>query len=302
MDRFDAMRIFVRIAERRSFTLAADDLNVPRSTATDAVKQLEERLGVRLLDRTTRVVKPTSDGQEYYQRCVRLISDIEDAEAGFKATRPSGLLRVDVHGLQARHFLIPALPEFLECYPEIRLQLHESHQPVDMVRDGFDCIVRSHVIAEPSLNQRKLADLESGTYASPSYLSRFGTPRTLEDLHCGHRMMGLIAPGTTSVIPLMFMLDTEIREIMLPVALTVTGPATNRAAACEGIGIIQMPRYAASDDVASGRLIELLPKFPPPPIPVFVLYSHGHQLAQRVRVFIKWMVEQYLKRDIRRIN
>src|SRR5215470_19740397 len=135
MDRIDAMRAFTRVAERRSFTLAADDLGLPRSTITDAIKLLERRLGVRLLQRTTRVVRPTLDGEAYYQRCIRLIADLEDAEAGFNGARPSGLLRVDVHGTQARHFLLPGLPAFLERYPDIRLHLSEAHRPVDMVRE-----------------------------------------------------------------------------------------------------------------------------------------------------------------------
>jgi DNA-binding transcriptional LysR family regulator len=109
MDRFDAMRVFSRVVERRSFTLAADDLGLPRSTITDAVKLLERRLGVWLLQRTTRVVRPTLDGEAYYQRCIRLIADLEDSEASFSGAKPSGLLRVDMHGTQARYFLLPGL-------------------------------------------------------------------------------------------------------------------------------------------------------------------------------------------------
>jgi DNA-binding transcriptional LysR family regulator len=112
MDRFDAMRVFTRIVERRSFTFAADDLGLPRSSVTDAVKGLEARLGVRLLQRTTRQVSPTLDGEAYYQRCVSLIADMEDAEGAFSGAKPSGLVRVDVHGTQARYFLLPGLPRF----------------------------------------------------------------------------------------------------------------------------------------------------------------------------------------------
>src|SRR6201992_1645261 len=116
MDRFDAMRLFTRIVERRSFTLAAQDLGLPRSTVTDAVKQLEARLGVRLLQRTTRHGSPTLDGEAYYWRCLTLIADLEDAEAAFGSAKPKGLLRVDVHGTLARHFLLPRLPDFLADY------------------------------------------------------------------------------------------------------------------------------------------------------------------------------------------
>ena len=125
MDRFDAMRVFTRIVERRSFTRAAEDLGLPRSSVTDAVKGLEARLGVRLLQRTTRQVSPTLDGEAYYQRCVSLIADMEDAEGAFVGAKPSGLIRVDVHGTQARYFLLPGLPRFRQQYPDIRLHFSE---------------------------------------------------------------------------------------------------------------------------------------------------------------------------------
>src|ERR1700675_2917588 len=121
MDRFEAMRAFARGVERRSFTLAAQDLGLPRSTVTDAVKQLEARLGVRLLQRTTRHVSSTLDGEAYYQRCLRILSDIEDAESAFAGARPKGMLRVEVQGTLARHFLLPGLPGFLAEYPGIEL-------------------------------------------------------------------------------------------------------------------------------------------------------------------------------------
>src|ERR1700722_6138548 len=143
MDRFDAMRVFIRIVERRSFTQAADDLGLPRSSVTDAVQGLEMRLGVRLLQRTTRQVSPTLDGEAYYQRCVSLIADLEDAEGAFVGAKPSGLIRVDLHGTQARHFLLPGLPRFRELYPGIRLHFSETHEAMDLVREGFDCILRA---------------------------------------------------------------------------------------------------------------------------------------------------------------
>src|SRR4030081_1815469 len=121
LDRFDAMRVFTRVVERRSFTLAAEDLGLPRSTVTDAVKQLEARLGVRLLERTTRQVNPTLDGEAYHRRCLSLIADVEEAEAAFGGAKPKGLLRVEVHGTLARHFVIPRLPNFLAEYPGIEL-------------------------------------------------------------------------------------------------------------------------------------------------------------------------------------
>src|SRR5262245_5009352 len=133
------MRLFVRIAERRSFTLAAQDIGIPRSTVTQAIKQLEERLGVRLLQRNTRNVSPTLDGEAYYRRCLAIIADIEDAEGAFSGARPRGLLRIEVQGTLARHFLMPGLPGFLADYPGIELSISETERWVDVIREGVDC-------------------------------------------------------------------------------------------------------------------------------------------------------------------
>src|SRR5258707_15498182 len=135
MDRFDAMRVFTRVVDRRSFTLAAEDLGLPRSTVTDAIKQLEARLGVRLLERTTRQARPTLDGEAYHQRCLSLIADVEDAEAAFGGAKPKGLLRGDVHGTLARHFVMPRLPDFLAEYPGTELYMSEGYRRVDLIRD-----------------------------------------------------------------------------------------------------------------------------------------------------------------------
>src|SRR5262249_41753854 len=123
MDRFDAMRVFTRVVERRSFTVAAEDLGLPRSTVTDAVKQLEARPGVKRLDRTTRHVSPTLDGEAYHRRCLAIIDDVEDADAAFSGVKPKGALRVDVHGTLARHFVLPRLPQFLADFPDIELYM-----------------------------------------------------------------------------------------------------------------------------------------------------------------------------------
>ncbi len=298
MDRFEAMRAFTRIVERRSFTRAAEDLGLPRSSVTDAVKGLEARLGVRLLQRTTRHVSPTLDGEAYYRRCVDLISDLEDAEAGFTGAKPSGLVRIDVHGTQARHFLLPGLPGFLEAYPDIRLHIGEAHQAMDMVREGFDCMLRAgELTVDSSLIRRRLATLPRGTFASPDYLRRFGLPRTPDELESGgHRMVGYYAPDAPEIAPFDFTVGGQSRRMVLPAAITVTGPETNVASACLGLGLIQVPKYRVAADLAAGVLVEVLADHPPAPLPVHVLYSHTRQLSPRLRVVIEWMAEQFRER------
>lgn len=292
MDRFYAMRVFTRIVERRSFTKAADDLGLPRSSVTDAVQGLEARLGVRLLQRTTRQVNPTLDGEAYYKRCVSLIADLEDAEGAFIGAKPSGLIRVDVHGTQARHFLLPGLARFHAIYPDICLHFSEAHQPVDLIRDGFDCILRAGELSDSPLIRRRLATLDRGTFASPAYLGRHGTPVSPDDLD-DHEMIGLLAPDSTEIRPFSFTVGATVRAITLPAMMTVTGPETNVAAACHGLGLIQVPRYRVAPELASGALVEILAAFPPTPLPVHALYSHKHQLSPRLRVFIDWVAEQF---------
>jgi DNA-binding transcriptional LysR family regulator len=294
MDRFDAMRVFTRIVERRSFTKAADDLGLPRSSVTDAVRMLEARLGVKLLQRTTRQVSPTLDGEAYYRRCVSLIADMEDAEGAFAGTKPSGLVRVDVHGTLARHFLLPGLPRFRQQYPDIRLHFSETHQPLDMIREGLDCILRAGELSDSPLIRRRLALLERGTFASPEYLNRRGTPQTPDELG-GHEMVGFLSPDTGEIRPLVFGAG-KARQVTLPAVVTVTGPETNVACACMGLGLIQVPRYRVSSELAGGTLVEVLSGFPPSPLPVHVLYSHTRQLSPRLRVLIDWMAEQFRDR------
>lgn len=203
MDRLDAMRVFSRVVERKSFTFASEDLGLPRSTVTDAVKQLEARLGVRLLQRTTRHVSPTLDGEAYYQRCITILDDIEDAEGAFAGAKPKGLLRVDVHGTLARHFVLPRLPAFLETYPDIELYMSEGDRLVDLVREGIDCVLR---VGEPQTSDmigRRVAMLDEITCASPGYIARFGVPRAIDDLD-GHRMIGFRSSATGNLLPLEF--------------------------------------------------------------------------------------------------
>ncbi len=234
------MRLFARIVERRSFSLAAQDFGLPRSTVTEGVKQLEARLGVRLLQRTTRQVSPTLDGEAYYRRCLSIIADIEEAEAAFSGATPKGMLRIDVHGTLARHFMLPGLPRFLERYPDIQLHIGEGDRFVDLVREGVDCVVRVGQPPDSTMVGRRIAMLEEGTFASPDYLRRFGTPSTLDDLD-GHRMIGFLSSATGNIIPLEFMVGGKLHYVTLPTTISVVAAETNVAAALLGLGLIQVP-------------------------------------------------------------
>ncbi|WP_445145467.1 LysR family transcriptional regulator [Dyella sp. Tek66A03] len=295
MDKVDAMRLFARIVERRSFTLAAQDLELPRSTVTEVVKRLESRLGARLLERTTRQVRPTLDGEAYYQRCVAILAEIEEAEAAFTGAKPSGLLRVHVQGTLARHFMLPGLPSFLERYPGIQLRIGEGDRYVDLVREGVDCVLRVGKPADSSMVGRQVTVLEEATCASPGYLERHGMPRSPDDL-AGHCMIGFVSSATGSVMPLEFLLNGALRQITLPVTTSVAGAETYVAMARLGLGLIQVPRYRLQEDFARGSLVDVLPGFPPSSSPVYVLYPQNRQLSPRVRVFVDWLAAEFATR------
>jgi DNA-binding transcriptional LysR family regulator len=270
MDRFEGMRVFTRVVERRSFTLAAADLGLPRSTVTDAVKQLEARLGVRLLERTTRQVNPTLDGEAHYRRCLALIADLEEAEAAFGGAKPKGLLRVDVHGTLARHFVMPRLPNFLAEYPGIELYMSEGDRLVDLVREGIDCVLRVGDLRDSDMIARRIAMLEEITCAAPAYIDRFGQPGSVDALD-GHLMVGFHSSGSGALLPLEFVVDGTMREMTLRATVSVNGAESLVAAARLGLGLIQVPRYHIEDDLKRGTLVAVLPDCPPSPTPVSLL-------------------------------
>jgi DNA-binding transcriptional LysR family regulator len=290
MDRFEDMRVFVRIAERQSFTRAADDLQIPRATVTNLMKRLEERLGARLLERTTRTVRLTPDGDAHYQRCVRLIADMEEAEGAFSNLAPKGLLRVNVQGTLARHFVVPALPAFLARFPDIELLIGEDDRLVDLVREGIDCVLRAGVLQDSSMVGRRVAQLQQVTVASPAYLAAYGEPADPAALST-HRAVNYVSSATGKPVPLEFRVDGRDTALVLPSAVSVSGADLYAGAAIAGLGIVQVPRYRVDGELASGRLRVILADYPPPPMPVSVLYPQNRQLSSRVRVFAQWLRE-----------
>lgn len=295
MDRIDAMRVFSRVVERRSFTLASEDLGLPRSTVTDAVKQLEARLGVRLLQRTTRHVSPTLDGEAYHQRCLRILAEIEDAEGAFAGAKPKGMLRVDVHGTLARHFVLPRLPSFLETYPDIEFQMSEGDRLADLIREGIDCVLRVGMPQDSDMIARRVAMLEEVTLASPSYFAARGLPVHPEALLDGHSMVGFRSTATGGLLPLEFIINGSVRNITLPATISVNAAESYFSAAKLGLGLIQVPRYHAEHALQSGELVEVLKDFPPTETPVSLLYPRNRQLSPRVRVFIDWVAKVFAR-------
>lgn len=298
MDRFNAMRVFTRIVELGGFAKAADSLQLPRASVTILIKQLEAHLGVQLLQRTTRQVSTTLDGAAYYQRCVQLLTDLEETEAVFSTRRqnPRGTLSVDMPSGIDRLIVIPALPTFTARYPQIELEIGLNDRTVDLIREGVDCVLRGGLALDESLVARPLAMMDQMTLASPGYLERFGTPSTPNDL-VGHQMVEYVSSTTGKCFGLEFQVGGELREVNLPRMIAVNS-SDGYFSACEaGYGLIQAPCYHATRQLAQGTLVEVLADFAPPKMALTALYPPHRQLSQRVRVFIDWLVELCTRPD-----
>src|ERR1700761_717750 len=257
MDRLDAMRLFARVVDRRSFTQAAHDLDVPRSTVTQVIQQMEERLGVQLLQRTTRTVRPTLDGEAYYRRCLAILDDVDDAEGAFSGVVPKGMLRVEVQGTLARHFLLPGLPDFFARYPEIELAMSESERWVDVVREGVDCVLRYGALSDSELVARSIGQLPRITCASPAYLKRYGRPKSPDDLG-RHRAVGLRSITTGIVRPFELEGSGGIRQIDVAAPFSVTGTESFLEGVRLGLGLAQIPLFHIEQDLAAGRIVRVL--------------------------------------------
>ena len=287
MDRLTAMRVFVEVAHSGSFSATADKLDMSRAMVTRYVGALEQWLQARLLQRTTRHVRPTAEGSLYYQRCVAILAALEEANRSAGGSI-SGTIRVDVAGNLARTLLLPALPQFLARYPDITLQIGESERDVDLVREGVDCVIRGGHLPDSEMICRPLAGLQEITCASPAYLARYGTPHTIEGL-TGHVMIGFVSSRTQRTLPLSFTQDGRQSEVSLPCRLLTSDADVGAEAARLGFGLYQAPLPRLEADLASGVLTEVLADFRPAPLPLSLLYPSSRQLSARVQVFIDWV-------------
>ncbi|MBI6855065.1 LysR family transcriptional regulator [Pseudomonas cichorii] len=294
MDRFDAMQAFARVVEAGSFTRAAETLHMSKTTVTQLVQQLEARLRVKLLNRTTRKVNVTADGAAYYERVVRLLADLDDAETSLSSASalPRGRLRVDVPSPYASTILMPALPDFHARYPDIQIDMGVSDRIVDVIGENVDCVVRGGELTDQSLMARRVGDLRLGVYAAPRYLERVGTPshpRELEDSH--HRIVGFLWARTGKALPYAMQRDGESLQVHGRYVLAVDDGNAYLAAGLAGMGVLWVPDYMARAHVERGDLVPLFRDWRMDTMPMYVAFAPNRHISLKLRVFIDWVAE-----------
>lgn len=301
MDRIDLFRVFARVVECSSFTRAADMLGLPRSSVSAAVIELEERVGARLLYRTTRKVSPTQDGAAFYERCLRVIADVEEAEGLFqqRGAKPSGKLKVDVPGRIGRLIVAPALPAFLDAYPDIDIDLGVTDRTVNLIEDSVDCVLRVGPLSDSGLIARPIGKLQLINVASPDYLARHGTPQTPNDLKIDHVVVNYASPSTGRIEPWEWLEADALHGIAMPGRVTVNSAEAYIACCLAGLGLIQIPAYDVQGHLKKGELTEVMPGYRAEPMAMTLLYPHRRHLSRRVQVFADWL-ENLLKQQVAR--
>ncbi|MBJ3814265.1 LysR family transcriptional regulator [Shimwellia pseudoproteus] len=292
MDKIYAMQLFVRVAELGSFTRAAETLSLPKGSVSRHIQRLESSLGTRLLHRTTRRVQLTQDGMVYYDRCRDLLANLDELDNLFHAepASVSGRLRVDMPAAVAKNIVIPQLPALLQQYPGLELELSSSDRLVDVVQEGFDCVVRVGQLKDSGLVARPLGILTQINCASPAYLARFGEPLTPGDLST-HALVHYAVTLGSRPQGFEYYRGDETHWVKAGGVLTVNSTETYLAACLAGLGIIQSPRVGSRGAIKAGQLVEILPQYRARPLPVSLIYPHRRNLSRRVHLFMEWLKE-----------
>jgi DNA-binding transcriptional LysR family regulator len=287
----DSLRVFVKVAALASFTRAAEHLGMPKSRVSQQVRALESELGVHLLQRTTRAVRPTPDGELLVARAGKLLLEADELSAMFQGGRAlRGRVRVDLPVVFARDVLIPRLPELLAAHPQLELLISTTDRRVELVREGFDCVLRIGALEDSELSARRLGVLPMVNLASPSYLRKYGTPRRLDDLDAHSVVHYSLTLGGAPPTFEYRAGDTYVERPMRS-AVTVNSADAYLAACTAGLGIIQVPLSGKSTLLADGTLVAILPEFCAEPMPVSLMHAHGRNVPKRVRAVMSWIAQ-----------
>jgi len=294
MDRFLAMKVFARVVEAGSFSKAADALRLPPASVSRTLQALEAHLGARLINRTTRSISITEDGEAYYERCVRVLGEVDDMEASLSHSKlsPKGNVKVSLPTVMAKNTIIPALPEFFAAYPDIGVELLLTDRQVDLVEEAVDCVVRVGAVGDVGLIAKRVGAYTQITCASPGYIEKHGEPVSLDDLE-EHLAVGYVLNNSGRVRNWEFVVDGETRIVAMKHKIAVNDGDSYIAAGVTGLGLIQSSSYTLDPLIRSGALREVLKEYPSYPRVVSVLYASNRHQPRRVRVFIDWVAELY---------
>lgn len=287
----DTLRMFVKVAELASFTRAAGHLGLSKARVSTAIRALETDVGSRLLQRSTRAVRLTPDGEEFLARARQLVSDADDLASLFQA--PSSLrgrVRVDMPLGLARSIFIPRLPELLAAHAHLEVQVSSTDRRVDVIREGFDCVLRVGKLGESGLVARRLGEMPMMNCASPAYLKKYGTPHTLDDLD-QHLVVRYSIRFGTETPGFEYRDGTVYRERPMRSVVTVNSTDCYREACIAGLGIIQSPRTGLLPSVTAGELVEILPQHTCEPLLVSLVHAHGRSVPRHVRAVMSWIAE-----------
>jgi len=302
VDQILAIRTFVRIAEAGSFAKAADALNLPRSSVSKLVQDLEAHLGTKLVERTTRSVTMTIEGIAYHERALRLLADLDDMDGTIAGSRsaPKGKLRVDIGSVLANQILIPALSDFQHHYPDVDLMLGVSDRPVDLVSEGIDCVIRGGALSDSSMKARKLCELDYVLCASPAYLGGLHLPERPDDV-TKHRIVSYFSASSGKRFPLRFQRGEERSEYLSTSSgISVNESTAHLNALLAGLGIGQSFGFLARPHIENGRLIELLPDWKPDNHSLHLVYPADRFPNPRLRAFTQWAEKIFEAVDARR--
>ena len=288
------MTAFVRVVEAKGFSAAAPALGLTPSAVSKLVTRLEARLGARLLQRTTRALHLTEEGEVFYASARRIVGEIEtlESEIGARRDTPHGLLRVTVSVAFATHQLAPIVAEFLDRYPTVQLELLPSDQVVDIVGEGIDVALRIGRLADTSFMARKIGEDKRLICAAPAYLARRGTPTRPEDL-ARHACIGG-GRERTHLNRWPFRIDGALREIEVGGSCSVNDGEMQLRLALQGVGIVRLTRLTVAQAVRAGELVSLLSSFSADePLPIHAVYPHRRHLATKVVAFVDFLIEKF---------
>jgi DNA-binding transcriptional LysR family regulator len=296
MLRAELLNIFVKVFETTSFTNAAEILELPKATVSESILRLEKQLGVRLFQRTTRRVTPTQDGTQFFERCKTLLADFEETETMFQKTGPeiSGRIRVDMPVPLARDAILPKLGEFFSQYPNLKVELGSTDRRVDIIREGFDFVVRVGSLGDSSLIAKRIGEYEICNYASIGYLKKYGTPRNLEDL-ADHYQIHYEQTFGGKPDGFEYFDGTKYVTVKTKSLITVNNIEAYRGACLAGFGIIQAPCVGIEPEIKSGRIKKILTKYTAQPAPIHIVFANRQQISKRQRLFMDWVEKEIRK-------